>query len=362
MTNVLQLAEMLGGQVCGNGELVIEDAQSIENAGPHDVTFVVGEKNLRTLSKSDAGAVIISNSLTRNRSLDDLRKTFVCVEDAQRAFIEVLTLLRSRRPRPLIGVSPRAFVSPSAQIGENTNVYPGAYVDHDVIIGHTCDLYPGVYIGPGCRLGNHVTLFSNVVLYADVILGDRVTLQASAVIGADGFGYRFVNGRHEKIPHFGSVRVGDDVDVGACTTIDRAMIGETVVGSGTKIDNLVMIAHNCELGRHNAIVAQVGFAGSVTTGDYVICAGQAGVVDHVHLGERCVVGSKAGVCKDIPAGETQYGIPSQPAEVIKKVTMVQRKLPQMRTTVRKLEAQVAELTEKLEQLSATKSAASRPAA
>lgn len=170
------------------------------------------------------------------------------------------------------------------------------------------------------------------------------------MIGADGFSYRLVDGRHERIPHYGSVRIEDDVEVGACTTIDRAMVDETVIGQGTKLDNLVMIGHNCEIGRHNLLVSQAGLAGSVTTGDYVICAGQVGIADHVHLGTRSVVGAKAGVHKDIPAGERQIGVPAIPEAECRRVVMAQHKLPEMRQQLKALERQVVELTSKLAQL------------
>ena len=176
-----------------------------------------------------------------------------------------------------------------------------------------------------------------------MIVGNRVILHAGAVIGADGFGYRTVNGRHERIPHFGTVRIEDDVEVGANTTIDRAMVDETVIGQGTKLDNLVMIGHNCEIGRHNLIVSQVGFAGSVTTGDYVVCAGQVGIADHVHLGSRWVLGAKAGVHKDVPDGERHVGVPAVPEVECMRVVMALQKLPEMRQQFRKLERQVAEL-------------------
>jgi UDP-3-O-[3-hydroxymyristoyl] glucosamine N-acyltransferase len=207
-----------------------------------------------------------------------------------------------------------------------------------------------------------VVLFPGVVLYADVTLGDRVVIHASSVIGADGFGYRFRNGRHEKLTHFGTVRVGNDVEIGACTTVDRAMIGETVIGEGSKLDNLVIIAHNCELGRHNIIVSQVGFAGSVTTGDYVVCAGQAGVADHVRLGQGSTIGAKTGVTSDVPAGETYLGIPGRPANEVKAAVIATRRVPALRKSVKQLEAQVALLTSQLESLVAADDTSSKSAA
>jgi UDP-3-O-[3-hydroxymyristoyl] glucosamine N-acyltransferase len=183
----------------------------------------------------------------------------------------------------------------------------------------------------------------HVVLYPDVVLGDRVVIHANAVIGADGFGYRLRQGRFEKVPQLGFVLVGNDVEIGACTTIDRGMIGPTVIGEGTKLDNLIMIGHNCELGRHNIFASQVGLAGSVTTGDYVTCAGQAGIKDHVHLGTGCTLGSKAGVHNDIPAGERHMGVPSRPAHEAFQILAAMVKGPELRKQVRRLESRLADL-------------------
>ena len=172
---------------------------------------------------------------------------------------------------------------------------------------------------------------------------------AGAVIGADGFGYRTVDGRHIHLPHFGTVRIEDDVEIGAGTTVDRAMIDETVVGQGTKLDNLIMIGHNCEIGRHNLFASQVGFAGSVTTGDYVVCAGQVGVADHIHIGNRAVLGAKAGVHKDVPEGQRQIGIPAIPEAECRRVVMAQHKLPEMRQQVREMERQLEKLLARIDE-------------
>jgi UDP-3-O-[3-hydroxymyristoyl] glucosamine N-acyltransferase len=207
-----------------------------------------------------------------------------------------------------------------------------------------------VVIGAGCRIGDQTTLYPNVVLYADVTVGSRVIIHAGAVLGADGFGYRFRQQRFEKIPQLGTVRIEDDVEIGACATIDRGMIGPTVIGEGTKLDNLVMVAHNCELGKHNVIVSQVGFAGSVTTGDFVRCAGKVGVADHVHLGTGCTLGAGTGVHKDIPAGETWVGYPARPHDEAFRIVMAQTKLPEMRQRMRELEKQLGKLMSEMETL------------
>jgi len=345
-----QLAARVAGEVRGNAALEIHAAASLRKAGPHDISFAGDEKHLRKLAESPAGACIVGRKYRDSQILTDARPSLLFVDDPQDAFISVLREFRGASPRPRVGVSPAATISDSATIGPDCNIYSGAFVDENVVIGARCDLYPGTYVGRDCRIGDDCVLYPHAVLYADVRLGDRVIVHASAVLGADGFGYRFRNGRFEKIPQLGWVAVENDCEIGACATIDRGMIGATVIGEGTKLDNLVMIGHNCELGKHNAFAAQVGLAGSVTTGDYVRCAGQAGVADHVHLGRGCTLGAKAGVHKDIPEGETQIGYPARPEQEQLRIVMATGKVPEMRKALRELEVRVEKLTRLVEHL------------
>jgi UDP-3-O-[3-hydroxymyristoyl] glucosamine N-acyltransferase len=357
-----QLASQFAWEVRGDHELVVTGAQSIDKAGPRDVTFVSDQANLRKLKSSKAGAVITSATLGNLLKPEERPAALIIAENVYSAFVQALERLRPRRLRAEIGISPRAIVSPTAKIGPGTNIFPGAYVGDGAVIGRDCDVYPGAVIGDGCRLGDCATIYPNAVLYPDTFIGNRSTIHASAVIGADGFGYRLVDGRHSKLPHFGTVRIEDDVEVGACSTVDRAMIGATVIGEGTKLDNLVMIAHNCEIGRHNLFVAQSGVAGSVTTGQYVVCAGQAGVADHVHLGDGCVLGSRAGAHKDIPAGKRYIGAPAMPESEAKRMMMAQKRIPETRRQVRELEYRVARLEQKLAELAGGDRDAIAPAA
>jgi UDP-3-O-[3-hydroxymyristoyl] glucosamine N-acyltransferase len=250
--------------------------------------------------------------------------------------------------RECLGVSPHAHVHESTVIGPGTNVHPGVVIGPNVTIGRDCDIHPGVCIGADCSIGDECALYPNVVLYDRVELRNRVRIHASTVLGADGFGYRQVDGRHVKIPHYGNVLIEDDVEIGSCTTIDRSFMGSTRIGAGSKIDNLVVIAHNCELGKHNILVSQVGFAGSVTTGDYVVCAGQVGIADHVHLGTGSVFGAKCGVHKSMPAGQRFIGAPAEVDRDFLKQTMAVKKLPELRQQVKALEAQMLELQARLE--------------
>jgi UDP-3-O-[3-hydroxymyristoyl] glucosamine N-acyltransferase len=340
---VAALAEWLNGQALGNETLLIDRAQSLTKAGPGSVAFFAGPKPAGLKPVSGAALLIARPLQAPAAALANISCAFIVVDDPKEAFIRAATHFAPRRPRPEIGISPDAYVSATARVGKETNIHPGAHVGAGVILGDRCDIHPGAVIGRGCRLGDDVVVHSNAVLYDEVIVGNRVILHAGCVIGADGFSYRTVNGRHERIPHFGTVRIEDDVEIGANTTIDRAMVDETVIGQGTKLDNLVMIGHNCEIGRHNLFVSQVGLAGSVTTGDYVVCAGQVGIADHVHLGARSVLGAKAGVHKDVPEGERYVGIPAVPEADCYRAVMATQKLPEMRHQLKKLERQVADL-------------------
>jgi UDP-3-O-[3-hydroxymyristoyl] glucosamine N-acyltransferase len=346
-----ELAQRVEGEVHGDASLAIHGVAAMHRAGPNDITFAVDEKHLRRLQSSAAGACLVPRTF-RGEKIAGISAVLVFVDDPQDA---CLTLAREFRPQydtPEIGISPDARISRTATIGANARIYPGAFVDDDVNIGDNCALFPGVFVGRGCRIGNDCTLYPHAVLYPDVRLGNRVIVHASAVLGADGFGYKFRNGRFEKIPQLGWVEVRDDCEIGACTTIDRGMIGATSIGEGTKLDNLVMIGHNCELGKHNAFASQVGLAGSVTTGDYVRCAGQVGVADHVHLGRGCTLGAKAGIHRSIPEGDTQIGYPARPEQEQLRIVMATTKLPEMRKNLRELEARVEELDKLIEQLSA----------
>lgn len=347
-----QIALRLKGEVLGNADLEIRGAAALVKAGPNEITFAGDAKHLRRLTHSQAGACLVARKHRTSSLLQGARQALLFVDDPQDGFIAVMRQFRAEPPRPAAGISPSAVISPSARIGPGCNIYPGVYIGDNVVIGSRCDLYPGVYVGPDCRIGDDCQLHPNVVLYHEVRLGARVIIQASAVLGADGFGFRFRQGSYEKIPQLGWVEVHDDCEIGAGSTIDRGMIGPTVVGTATKLDNQVMIGHNCELGRHNVFAAQVGLAGSVTTGEYVRCAGQVGVADHVHLGRGCTLGAKAGVHKDIPAGDTQIGYPARPEQEQLRIVMATGKVPEMRKTLRELELRLDKLTRTVDQLTA----------
>lgn len=342
------LALLVGGQVFGDASRQITGAESLESAGPADLSFVQDDKNFTRLKDCTAGALLISPA--QAGQLDPRDCSLILVVEPQAAFQKLLPLFRREQIRPPRGVSPHAWISPTAHIGEGCSIGPGVFIGDGTVIGADCDLYPGVHVGHNCHIGQSVTLYPHVVLYHEVRVDDRVIIHANAVIGADGFGYRFEQGRFHKIPQLGTVHIHEDAEIGAGTTIDRGAIGPTVIGAGTKIDNLVMIAHNCELGRHNIFASQVGLAGSCTTGDYVRLGGQVGIKDHVRLNTGSSIGAKGGVHKDVPAGETWIGYPATPEHEQKRLVFSLKRVPEMRQQVKDLERQVAELTRAVERL------------
>ncbi|MCA8988071.1 MAG: UDP-3-O-(3-hydroxymyristoyl)glucosamine N-acyltransferase, partial [Planctomycetaceae bacterium] len=241
-----------------------------------------------------------------------------------------------------------AVIDPTVKLGEGVHIGPHVNIDAHCQIGDGCRIHAGVSIGAHCQLASNVTLHPRVVLYANCCLGQNVIVHSSSVIGADGFGYQFQQGQFNKIPHYGNVILEDDVEIGACTTVDRGMFESTVIGRGTKIDNQVMIAHNCRIGEHNVIVSQVGLAGSVTTGNYCRFGGQVGIADHINIGHGASLMAQCGVFRDIPDGETVLGSPALPKDQQKKIMMAQIKLPEMRQALRALEKQFRELQKQAE--------------
>jgi UDP-3-O-[3-hydroxymyristoyl] glucosamine N-acyltransferase len=320
---VRELAEWVQGTLRGDGSVPIQAARPIHEAGPGHITFLDSDKHAKQLAHSRAAAVIARPGMALNG------RTVIEVDDPLAAFLTVYQRLHGRPDPPRCGIDPRACIDPTVRLGADPSVHPFVCIGAGTVIGDRCRLYPGVVIGRDCRLGDDVTLYPHAVLYDGCVLGNRVTVHAHAVLGADGFGYRLQGGRHVKVPQLGSVEVGDDVEIGAGTTIDRGTFQATRVGEGTKIDNLVMIGHNCAIGRHNLLVSQVGIAGSTSTGEYVVMAGQAGVVDHVHIGDHAVVGAQAGVTRDVPAGQRVLGAPARPEREVKVMVLSLERLPDL---------------------------------
>ena len=334
-----ELAVLVGGRVIGDGDIVVWGAKPLGEAGPGEITLVDGAEKNGSLALSRASAAVAPQSFAPNRL------PVIQVDDAHRAFSAIVAHFHPPRQRLRVGVSPMAVVSSTAKLGNNVDVHPFATIGDDVEIGDNTVIHSGVRILEGTKIGPDVTIFPNAVLYEDTVVGPRCVIHAGAVVGAYGFGYSLVDGRNRLSAQLGNVVLEADVEIGAGTTVDRGTYGSTVIGEGTKVDNQVMIAHNCRIGRHNMLCAQVGIAGSTTTGDYVIMAGQVGVRDHVHIGTKAVLGAMAGVINDVPDNARLVGIPATPEreQMVKQAALT--KLPEMRRQLKQLRADVERLVE-----------------
>ncbi len=341
---VEQLAALVHGRLVGDGTVSIRSARPVAEAGPGDITFIDDERYAKMLRTSPASAAIVGPHFKRFTADREKELPVIEVDDPRSAFVAVRTMLKGGDKPRWTGVHPQAFVAPTARIGPGVAVYPFAYVGDEAEIGEGSTLKPGVVVGDRCKIGRGVTLHPNVVLYDGVVLGDRVEVHSGTVLGADGFGYRLADGRHEKIPQTGNVEVGDDVEIGSNCSIDRGTFEATVIGEGTKIDNLVMIGHNNRIGKHNLLCGQVGIAGSCKTGDYVVMAGQAGIKDHTEIGDKVIVGAQAGVHRSVPSGQQLLGSPAIPIREQRRIFQMIARLPEFNRQLRELAAQVALLT------------------
>ncbi|MGA9921981.1 MAG: UDP-3-O-(3-hydroxymyristoyl)glucosamine N-acyltransferase, partial [Isosphaeraceae bacterium] len=361
VATVEQLAALVRGRLVGDGSVSIRSARPVAEAGPGDITFIESERYAKLLRSSPASAAIVGPHFNHNRPSikDDL--AVIEVDDPISAFVAVRNHLSGEQQPRWTGIHPQACVAATARIGTNVAVYPFVFVGENAEIGDGTTLFPGVVIGEGCRIGQECTIHPNAVLYPDVVLNDRVEIHAGTVLGGDGFGYRQVSGRHVKIPHTGGLEVGSDVEIGANCAIDRATFEATRIGEGTKIDNLVMIGHNNQIGRHNLLCGQVGIAGSCTTGDNVVMAGQAGIKDKTQIGDGVIVGAQAGVHRNIPSGQQVLGSPAIPVREQRRIFQMIARLPEMHRQFRQLAAQIDVITAALSVQAETDRASARVA-
>ncbi|MGC1717780.1 MAG: UDP-3-O-(3-hydroxymyristoyl)glucosamine N-acyltransferase [Isosphaeraceae bacterium] len=361
VATVEQLAALVRGRLVGDGSVSIRSARPVAEAGPGDITFIESERYAKLLRSSPASAAIVGPHFNHNRPSikDDL--AVIEVDDPISAFVAVRNHLSGEQPPRWTGIHPQAYVAATARIGTNVAIYPFVSVGENAEIGDGTTLFPGVVIGEGCRIGQECTIHPNAVLYPDVVLNDRVEIHAGTVLGGDGFGYRQVSGRHVKIPHTGGLEVGSDVEIGANCAIDRATFEATRIGEGTKIDNLVMIGHNNQIGRHNLLCGQVGIAGSCTTGDNVVMAGQAGIKDKTQIGDGVIVGAQAGVHRNIPSGQQVLGSPAIPVREQRRIFQMIARLPEMHRQFRQLAAQIDVITAALSMQAETDRASARVA-
>jgi len=325
-----EIAKLVGGEAVGDGNAILKNFAPADRAQSGDLTFAENEDYFARAEQSAATAIIA------DKRFSSAKKVLIRVPNARVAFAKALALFFPDQKFPA-GKHPTAIVAVSAQIDPTAHIGPYCVVGERVKIGANGVLQGGNFVGDDCKLGEDVNFFPNVVIYPRTEIGNRVRIHAGTVVGSDGFGYVLDGGVHRKVQQIGNVLIGDDVEIGANVTIDRGALGSTVIGKGTKIDNLVQIAHNVEIGEHCIIVAQVGIAGSTKLGNYVILAGQVGVVGHLKIGNQVTIAAQAGVITDVPDGAKWFGYPAQPDKEFKRQVIALRKLPELLKRVAALE-------------------------
>jgi UDP-3-O-[3-hydroxymyristoyl] glucosamine N-acyltransferase len=334
---IAQIAQQLQGEIVGDGSVLLTGLAPADRARPGELTFAENATYFAAAEKSQASAVLVAGRY------ESSSKALIRVADVRVALARVLPLFFQPEELPQ-GIHPSAIIADSAQIDPSAHVGPNCVLGHRVCVGARSVLMGSNHVGADCKIGDEVCLFPNVVLYRQTQVGHRVTIHAGTVIGSDGFGYVLDQGRHRKMLQLGNVVIREDVEIGANVAIDRGALGSTVIGQGTKIDNLVHVAHNVVIGRHCLILGQVGFAGSTTLGDYVVVASQSGISDHLKLGNQAMVGAKSGVMRDVADGGRVLGIPAAPDRQAKRQIIALQQLPELLRRTRELEKQVQELT------------------
>jgi len=330
-----ELALLIGVEIRGEaGDCEISGVASLLEARPGELSFYGNPRYLSQLRITKASAVLVPLDLKEEVPAQLLR-----VANPSEAFARVVTLFQPDEIIPKAGVHPSAIVDASANLGSGVSIGALSVIGENVHIGEGSVIGEACLIGPESRLGSGCRIYPGAIIRERCILGDRVILQPGAVIGSCGFGYELIEGRQRKIPQIGIVEIGNDVEIGANTTIDRARFGRTVIGEGSKIDNLVQIAHNVQIGPHSIICSQVGISGSTRMGSHVTLAGQVGLAGHLEIGDNAILGAKAGVSKNVPAGSLLIGAPAKPMKEWKEMNFYLSQLQKLFNRVKELEKQ-----------------------
>jgi len=337
-----ELADYLGGEVIGDENIKIKGVMTIDEAREGYITFVSNIKYLKKIEETAASAILVSPGLEAKG------KNLLVTKNPYLAFAKVVDLMMNPEKVYPGTLDDSASVSDSAEIGSNVTAYPFVFIGENVKIADNVVLHPGVYVGDDCQLGKDTIIHPNTVLHKGTKIGERVVIHSNSVIGCSGYGYAPDGKTYYKIPQVGITVIEDDVDIGANTTINRGVLGETRIKRGTKIDSEVMIAHNVEIGEDTLVTSQVGIAGSVEIGNNVILAGGAGVAGHIKVGDNVKVGGWSGVIKDLPSGGTFLGTPAVEIERMRKCFVIIQKLPEMKDTIKDLQKRIEQLEGRLE--------------
>lgn len=335
-----EVAEIVGGEIVGDPNVVITGICSIKEAKPGDLTFLINSKYLPLMEHTQASAVIIY------KEVKDAPKPIIRTENPSLAFAKMVSLLAPNEVKRPQGVHSLAILGKGVKLGVDVAIQAHCVIEDKVSIGDRTIIYAGVYVGHHTKIGSNTIIYPGVSIRERINIGSNVIIHSGSVIGSDGFGFAMVEGTHQRIPQIGTVVIEDDVEIGSNVTIDRARFEETVIGRGTKIDNLVQIAHNVVVGEHSIIVAQAGISGSTKIGKGVTMAGQSGVTGHVTVGDNAIIAARAGVTKSVAQGVCVSGYPAKPHTLAKRVNACIQRLPNLFKTISGLKQRIEKLEKK----------------
>lgn len=338
-----QIAAFLNGVIEGDASVKVSNFSKIEEGKPGTLTFLANPKYESFIYETQASVVLVNNDFVPSQPLTT---TLIKVPNAYAALAMLMSMVEQAKPKKT-GIDSTAFIAATAQLGESPYVGNFAYIGENVKIGHNVKIYPQVYIGDNVNIGDNVTVYPHACIYDGCNLGSNLIIHAGAVIGADGFGFAPEGDGYKKIPQIGNVIIEDDVEIGANTTIDRAVMDSTIIRKGVKLDNLIQIAHNVEVGENTVMAAQVGVAGSVKIGKHCMFGGQVGLAGHLKIGDNVNLGAQSGVISSVEGNTTVLGSPSMPAKSYMRSSAIFSKLPEMYRTMGQLQREIEQLKEEL---------------
>jgi UDP-3-O-[3-hydroxymyristoyl] glucosamine N-acyltransferase len=337
-----ELAEYVGGRVCGDSHVIIKSASTLGRADEGDISFLTNRKYEKQLRSTKASAVIVG------KEAPTATVPLLIADDPYYAFMQIMVLLHGHRKHKKVGVSTRASISDSAKIGADCHIHDFAAIADGARIRDGCIIYPGVYIGQDVHIGSDSIIYPNVTIYDGSRIGHRVIINANSTIGEDGFGYATHKGVHHKIPQTGIVIIEDDVEIGACCGIERGTLSDTVIGQGSKLGDLVTIGHGTRIGAHCLLVAQVGVAGSTNIGHHCTVGGQVGIVGHINIGNHVTIAAQAGVINNVADNKVVLGAPAIDANLGRRAYSMIQYLPEMRQSIRDLQSKVRQVASSVE--------------
>ena len=340
-----QIALLIQGKIEGEATAMVKQFGKIESAMPGEISFLSNPKYEDFLYTTKASVIIVNESLVLKKKI---AATLIRVPDAYAAFATLLTKYQEMKNENLVGIQSPSFIASTAKLGEQNFVAAFAYIGENVKTGNNVKIFPNAVIGENVIIGNNVIIHAGVIIYSDCILGNNITIHSGSIIGSDGFGFApKEDGSYQKIPQLGNVIIEDDVEIGSNTTIDRATIGSTIIKKGVKIDNLIQIAHNVEIGENTVIAAQVGISGSTKIGKGVMMGGQSGTIGHIVIADGIKIAARTGITKDFKeAGITLSGYPAREQSAFLRAQVAQKNLPALEKRVKELEIMVQQLSQK----------------